>query len=531
MSSEYLAPLWDLSAKYVKDESTSEYRFSEYRATNDLEKQQSTIKVQVDDTASYMLYSKAMVEVNFTVEGTFDSDEGVSLPNGWLLFDNVRLQLNNKAIHSVSDPGILHHMTNALAVSKDYASSVSEQQLFYPIKKKDWQGLPVIPEIPVAVYGTAVANAALTVQAIVDHNRAAGFTEYSATAQAGNPTVLADGLKVFLPLHDHSAAIQTEWIKSGGAAAVWGPTGRVRCNADFDPYYASSVKRIMENNKKVSCWLPLCELFPILKNAFNRVQRGSRFELQFEKAKNIPAVFFSKVNVANLAFTFTKVSLWVPMLMPSLESEVFIESQISNIGKLEEPYEKLELREQTLEGSLGVVANHIRLLTQTARPLRVYIGLQKVAQRTDLLRNPVQFEALNLENLSIRLNSKYFPVQPYEVNDKNGLPRMLYDVQSINGKMFDYENGSVIDYDSFANGAHRIYCLDLTQMEQTAFVRANTMDLEVRYKLSLPVEEVPAGSAAGTPAAPVQYTLFAAVASEGVIESKMLTGTMAVVQA
>jgi hypothetical protein len=525
MSSEYLAPVWDLSPKFLQDNSTNEFKWTEQRSTSEPSTSQDTIKINLDDTNSYMLFSKAMVEVNFTVSSTTPLTEadGVSIPNAFGLFDEVRLQMNNKLIQTIPFPGMLHHMVQQQAVSKDYADSVSETSLFFPIKKRDFRGLPAIPA---PLTGATVAST-ITAQQVIDHNT---------LPQPRDTIATTNGSLIWFPIHDSSAALQSEYLSDGTNLTT---TGRVRKNPDYDEYYEKSALRVLENGRVLSCWLPLCEIYPLLKHSFSHVMRGSRFELQFNKATEMNSVFHCKKAVPGLTFAFTKVSLWVPRLNPSLESEAQIEAQIASMPELSNPYEKCEIIQHTFGGAVGTAENRVRLTTQSARPLRMYVGFQKAAQRAGLSgtpgtvqpRNPVQFEGLNLETIGVRINGEPYPVETYATNSKLGLIRMLHDIHYSNGKVHDYENGSVVDYDSFANGAQRVYMFDLTQLDDGPFKRANTMDLEIRYRLSNAVQEVPAGSVLNTAAQNVDYTVWAVVVSEGVLNSSQLNGKMLITQA
>lgn len=501
MSSKYLAPLWSLAPKFVKDESTNEYKWTEQRSVSEPSASQNTIKINLDDTNSYMLFSDAVIELNMEVTATdaISEEAGVCIPNAWNCFDEVRLMMNNKLIQTMPTPGILHHMLMTQKVSKDYANSVAEKEIFYPIGKKDFEGLEPI-------YGVN-GGAKLTDAQILAQNPVLLNAGQTAIANAA-------GDKYFLPLNDHRAPTQQEFEVQGDDTHDL--TGRTRRNPEYDPYYDAGTSRIVENGGKLSCWLPVREIFPLLEHAFRRVQRGSRFELQFQKASNMGSVFRAAVDVPGLTFTFGKVSLWIPRLNPSLESTASIESQIATMSVLSEPYEKHEILQHTFNSGVGVAENRLRLTTQSSRPTRLFVGFQKVVQRTDTKRNPVQFEGLDLEYMQARINMEPFPVESYKTDDKRGLIRMLSDIHSIHGKDGDFENGSVVDYSSFANGAHRVYVFDLTQMDNTPFKKANTVAVEIRYRLKNEVGE--------------DYTVWSCIVSEGMLESNLLNGKILITQ-
>lgn len=488
MSGQYLAPVWDLSSKYVRDDSTSEFRWIEQRSTNDAT--DSNIRIRIDDNSSYLLLSEACVEVDFEISatGAIASSDGVMIPNAFSMFDSARLMLNDQLVQDINLPGVVHHMVHQHVYSKDYADTIADNQMFYPLKKLDHgavaRSAPVYNSAHVAGYATNATDYPFPV------NDPTVELQYYLTANTGDN------------LYDLPA------------------TPRMQRNPKWDEIYARAVKRIADSISAgvayCSVMLPLREIFPILGHAFNRVNRGSKIELQLNKTNTMERVFYTATAPAGLTFTIRKASVWVPRLSPELESSAQIEAQIATNQALVEPFEKYEIYQKTAQVAADTTEQRLRLTTQTSRVLRIYVGLQLDTQTSSLLRNPLQFDSQNLAYLEARVNNTKFPAESYLVNNtgtaRQGLVRMLRDSHAVSGKTFDHENGACIDFEGFVNGAQRIYVLDLTQMDNTPFKKVGISDLEIRYALS--------SATTGT------YTVNCIVVSEGESKTSMLQGKM-----
>lgn len=504
MTTQLTSSLWSLQPRYIEDDSTEEWRAIEYRSVADPRSDQN-IKIRIDDSNSYFLPSEATLAVDFRVKTTnalTDADL-LCIPNGWALFDDAKLFVNEKLIHSTVNPQTIHHMVCSHMFSSDYARSVGDSQMFYPIEKKD--STTKVQRPPVMTAGQSVN-----------------------TILRADYANIVDGTYWF-PINDPSVPQQellTVGAGGNGAQCQFSTTGQYRPNPDYDPVRMRAVQRLLDNKvsgvNEYACnvHLPLHEIWPVLKQVFGRVNRGSKIEVQLTQSRSNARTFYvpltgtgAGATPAGLTLQIDRCSLWLPRLQPSLEASAVIEKQIATFKELREMYEKYDMYTTT-----GIAAatteNRIRLATQTSRIIRLYVGLQLDAQMSDLYRNSVQFESMNLEWIECRVNGVKYPTETYMVSNEatmnQGLIRMIRDVYRSNGKMGDYENGSVITYDGFAKGAQRVYMLDLTNMDQSPFKKSSVSDLEVRYKLSS--------------TAPGVYSVYVVAVSEGELTSSLLNG-------
>ena len=520
--SAYLAPVWDLLApRVIDEESTDEYREIETRSLNDPQND-STITIKLDDNSSFLLMSEARLQVDFRVSATavLTESDGVCIPNGWGLFSSAKCLVENTLVGDTQDPAVYHHMIASHTYSPDYAKSVADEQFFYPIKKLDKNSLGVGKAdgtITPAVFARATLSG--NAQALPPLTVAGTITNY--------PAITADG-NYWFPLDDPTAELQYKVVVSNFASPNFDLTVAevgtshpyvVRKNPNYDESYMRGVRRILNGVQTLatdgclcSVSLPLRELWPILRDVYSRVSRGSRFEIELKKEQTIERMFYTAKPVAGLAFTILRCSMWVPKLIPSLGTLASVESQIASTPMLQEMYESYYLN--PTRGQSSSDTTRIRMTNNNSRITKILVAFQPDTCRSVLYRNPLQFEDVNLDQLSIKVNGITYPQENYVVNlissGKQGLIRMMRDVHASTGKTFAYANGSLIDFESFVQGAQRIYMLDLTNMPQTPFRKQSISDVEISYKLS------------GAPG--YTYTVYGLVCSTKENKTDMLKG-------
>jgi hypothetical protein len=486
--SQYLEPLWDVRPKYVEDRSTKTYTWLENQSSTDLSSgnnDTNTIKIHINDIDSWMLFSQAHLQLDVTVsaDSALTAADGVAILNGFGILKDMNLYLNQKNIDECNHPDIQHHMVHLHKQSRNYADTVGQLSFFYPAGKKDFGGV----DPKELVVGAAKS---------APQDGAAGTTYLTPVNNAETPSLLR--------------------VKVDQAGSNYESDYAIAENPSYDPVLVKARKRIMDNGGKITLWLPLREIFPVLEHALDRVNKGSRFELQFNKQSNYSELFYTAKAVAGLKASITKASVWVPRLVPNIEAETRIMKQLSETSVVRDMYNTYETQENPFEATS--TSNTVRLQVSTSRPTMVYVGFMLKAQRDNNNRHPLQFEGLNLDYIEARVNSRSYPLETYTtgLTAKNGLPRQIMDIYHANGKSFEYDDGAIVDYESFANGAHRVYALNMSEMEDDVFKRNGNVDLQIRFELS--------GNASGA------YTMYSTVVTQRELSSQVLESQLKITQ-
>lgn len=525
MTTKYLAPLWDIiTPKVLVDESTQELRDTETRSTVETAGQ-NQISIRVDDRDSFLLFAEANLHLDVTVKCTSNSGklteaDGVCLANPWLLFESINLRVNDANVqNTVSNPGILHHMVHLPKYSRDHAQSIGDSRMFYPLKKKDNRG--AITQLLQAAGSKTVAN---------------------------YPNVISNGTYWF-PMsktarYQYQGLVTAHTGTDFTLAYVPSQVGDFvfRENPDYDEAYATACRRLLDNRTVVtpailggadtvygdavfSVDLPIREIFPLLRDAYCRVNRGQSLELQLTPHTNMAKAFYCENNastndtalVTGLSIVINRASIWCPKLKPSLESNSQYMAQVASAEKLREQYERHEILSLTNQDPNDTTAKRLILANKDRRVVRMLVGLQYDKQGSSLTRNPVQFENMNLEHIYVLVNGEMYPAKRFELGTvaggKQGVPRMLRELYNGFGKSGeDYDTGSCVDYEGFVMGCQAIYMFDLTQMDQSPFRNGTASACELYYKLHQAVPEA--------------YTVHIVTDTQGTLVSDMLNGTI-----
>lgn len=474
-------PVWKIGkALTVEDNSTNRYEPVEIRPTaQETGNLKHTIVGQ--DLESWYRWSEAQLECHFTIGkdgGNLVSADGVILPNGFGIFDNMKLVMSNAQIADASNPGDLHMLQQLPKYSEDYAGSVGSNSMFYPLSTG--------PTGDLFEYngGAGLGN-------LADH------PDYDASITGLSP---GGDQNLWVNYNSLTEPIQKEITVNITATSV-AATGRVRKN----PFYnknASLSRDRMTGGQTCRMMLPLKELFPVLGQCFDRAVRGVRFELSAERKNDsdlnsafiINTTEANDVTLANL--NITRLSLWVPQMVPSSDTLGAVQTLLLNTPSINCQYEHNHLYEEP-KAVLGL-SERISLSTESAKVLRIYVAFKYNDRLTNGALYPYDYNGLNVDRLHARVNGTMIPSEEYQVTAHP--PRILHDVHAITGKKGDHDNGSMIDYDSWYTGAKRIYCIDLTHQSDSIFKNRNVSSVELNYTFS----SLPSAA----------YTVFAVVTTE-----------------
>jgi hypothetical protein len=490
-------PVWNiLEPLTVEDKSTKSYEWVEIRPSTSEDASASNHKIILQDLESWHRFSQAKLECHFSVQKTINGGananlttaNGVSLANGWGLFNDIKLLMSGSQIADAANPGDLHMLTHLPNYSKDYAESVGSNQMFYPLNKRV--------------------------------NGAAPFI-YNGGANLGNiathPLYDAadDASLLWVNYNSMSEPMQYEVLVNTTSTSVTA-TGRVRRNEHYDEAHVKSLDRL-NSSATVRMFLPLSEIFPVLSQCFDRAIRGARFELQVGKKINsrLPTAFYANNSEAGtFAFSnlnISRISVWLPRLQPSLATEARVQQMLAANSNIACLYEHPQLYQDDI-ASLAL-NGRVRLATESSKVLRMYVAFQYASRKTETDEYPFEYESLGVDRLQARVNGVQVPSEEYVTSEH--MPRILHDVHAIAGKQSDYENGSMIDFDSFNAGPNRIYTIDLTHQSDSIYKNKNVSDIELRYTMSS------APSAA--------YTVYTVIVTERNLSIDVLNNKMKIV--
>ena len=444
------SPVWEVSEPNTKiDNSTIEKEWQEIRENRSDLSGVNTMTLYTTDREAYYLPSEAMVEVNCEVlkaDGSTvlsDTDYTALIGNGFGLFEQISLKLDEQKIAQVDKPGVAHHLKSLVEYSKDYADSVAEKQWFYPDDAPEGNDIAVDTSRFVGVGGTGPAG-------------------YYPTGQFHEVQYNVSGA-------------------TGGALSGTVTAPSIRKNPDFNSAFKKRVERCWHSNGRLGVnqiFLPMAEIFPILAQ-YGRVLKGSRLQMDFQKIQNTPEAFFGdNTGSMNPIVKIHSMAMWLPRLRPSLEVRAKLDRQLASNSKIELAYEHLQ-HYYDVNRANATGEHRFRVVSEMARPLRALVAIRKATRKSTYDENSLQFDIGNITSIQMRVNGRQFPEESYDVSGTKGHARILHDLHQLGQKDADLENGSLLNYKNWKE-QYPIFGFDLSHLPQDAFQSKSIADLEVR---------------------------------------------------
>lgn len=507
LTEEYFPPLWDVETKRVLvDNSIVSYRDTEYQTPQTLSATDSTYRLSFSDEAQYALLSDAKIHVRYTVSRTSTAiplphpaieQDHLMIPDPWGLFSSVACSINNQLIGVITNPGTAHMIKKIADFSSDYATAVGSMEGFYPLTKLE----PFSATTDIGYSPVEIITGITTTQAL----------QQGVTA--------ANGQKVWLPAHSMSSPLQKQYVLSGGSAPwTLTATGLIRSNPHYSPNFGRGNSRISVNTypnvagltqpnyetmsvndkspayasleemaslitstKTVDVMLKLSDLFPVLEQVCKIAIRGSKLDIVLQKQSNWASAFYQNYVTSGMSayVTISKVSLWIPLLRPSITAKLHVERIKDAEPTTFHKYTVME-KIETTEIPISMLSNRIKINVDTGKIVRVLVAFRSSLTQTRYDRNPYCFVGLNASQLQMKVNGMNIPESPYSTNDNN-CARVLYEMYGE--KNYDDSEGSLINHENFRDGPMRIYSFDCN-MQDNEFDTTRISDVEFNYQLS-----------------------------------------------
>lgn len=454
-----LAHLYDIDEpSFVEDKSTNSYQQVEVVSSQATYAASSnTYSISLTDTDSWYDLSDAKLKVELKIHSTGTTpavaNDQICLQSPWNLFSNVSLDLNSSNIASISDPGHLANIRKLVEGGEKYQKSIQDKEYYYPLEVADG--------------GVDHAVRTTTPKSIA---AACDFAMGSAKSRVDKFTY--DG---------------TNFAE----------------NALYEDNFKNQNVRSIET--KSYCFLPLKDLFPLL--GVQRVMRGSRVDIKLTRGSDLEALF-GTASTNNVLIT--KIDLWLPKVVPSLEYEKKLNSILASGKAMKEGYEHMVVN-KIANLADTVLSNSVRITTESARISRVYVAFRLSNKGSSMLLNPLQYEELNVNKLHIRVNGVPFPLQEYNMSNGDKI-RVLDDIHGITGKKYDDSEDSMVNYKNWST-TRCVYAIDCSALNSDSFDAGRTNNLEVRYEMS----SAPASA----------YDVFILVVNERKIDIELAQGKMA----
>jgi hypothetical protein len=229
-----------------------------------------------------------------------------------------------------------------------------------------------------------------------------------------------------------------------------------------DPTTAAKRSRT-SGNKWVRFQVPMKRLFPFLES-YEKVIRGVEVRVELEKnAGNMSEIIMMDENSINtnlVKLNYKELAMWLPILVgsPGVEADIIqsITSKDETLVQYSDygVYRRLNPSgaEMTwLVDNISEVPKTVYVLCQLATQLDNI----SIAGNADI--NPATFNNMLINRAELRVNGHVYPKTPYDrikfaaatATTADDYTRLFYEWLRVNYKESEYDNGSLITYDTF----------------------------------------------------------------------------------
>jgi hypothetical protein len=432
-------PVWMLESSEAITQDTVSKQYTKSQAL-DIETS-DIFRVQTNDISGHFLLSSSYLNVEFEVQKNSgapltEADNHALASNGWLLFRQLDVSVENQRLFSVPQPGQVAHVNSLVNKSKEYFENNGPLSHMYLDRGDGFTGTSTFP------------------------------TNYR---EIGSDTSAVADADLFVP-RGLGVSNQMELTKEASSNLR-----AVRENPGYDKNFVAKVKR---NSGKQWVQLRLADVSKFFD--LDKVIVGSSIEFTITKNQTAPAVHGA---LDDSVLKITRCELWIEKLRANEKVASQFKKMIAE-GKLVNHYfENSNLIKLAGENSLG--AHQISVTSKVNKPNSVVIGFKRRARETSQQLNPLLFDLTDkVSRFQLLVNGTYYPLQAYAPNSNPG--QIVNDLWALGNKE-DSDDTPAISYDNWKE-SYGLYGFDLTTIESNSFDSRQSVVLDVLYNLDETVE-------------------------------------------
>jgi hypothetical protein len=231
---------------------------------------------------------------------------------------------------------------------------------------------------------------------------------------------------------------------------------------------------LTKDEKTITKFIPLSKIFRFVRDC-NKVLNGKiRIELRKNRVKNI---LHAKVD-GNYDYEISDISLWIPIVKPSLETEKILSSLLVSKSNFLCGWNALNCYRSNLWSS---ESGNWRVVNNQNKISRVFIVFSRAERNDNFTKTMMIFDNMNLERINIKINGTQHPTYEYQVNNED-LQRLYAAFLSCNYKK-DLDEGTCVSYKDFCN-LYLVVAFDVTkENDENLFSKTKSSELEVNWTL------------------------------------------------
>lgn len=253
---------------------------------------------------------------------------------------------------------------------------------------------------------------------------------------------------------------------SSGLSMCWLP------DIDYDSTNnANSNMTLRSKFKKFSFNVPLNHIFGFMDD-YNKILYGVRQSIRLKRlVDNDMIQVKTGVNKTDFSFSLDKLSLFMPIIKPSLETEIKLYEAIENKSVLTVLFRGRNT--QTMVPPANSTNIDWSLQSTTGKPRYIIISFQK-----DNVKSKANFSNLKLNRIYVEVNTRRYPNQDIEVNyTEDKYSRIFKQTYDFKKKFYDTDDASSFSMITFKS-LYPIYVIDISKHED----RTNMSALDIKIK-------------------------------------------------
>lgn len=241
--------------------------------------------------------------------------------------------------------------------------------------------------------------------------------------------------------------------------------------------------------RRIQFKIPLAQVFGFVRS-FTGLLRGCELRIDLEKEETVGRYVFgggAAACEAGIRAVLDELELWIPRVVPSLESEKFYLDNLNSNKVQTIVYEDAV----TYINSVTAVNNYFSLQVQSnsRKPRFIFCSFKNADRFKKLIGNNVAnhcslFDPNGLESIQLRINSENLPREPLRLNFSDSTLAKAQDasrayrdfVELMQGG--EYDNGSLVRYDDYIRW-YPIICWDLSRERSSLFQNLNNNYIEI----------------------------------------------------
>jgi hypothetical protein len=254
-------------------------------------------------------------------------------------------------------------------------------------------------------------------------------------------------------------------------------------NENFNLGFAAR-RSMLDGDEMFSCSIPLSHIFGFCRDV-RKVIFGAKHTIVLVRKESDNDAIGRDNAVAAGKVIITKLSLWMPVIVPSITEENKLLSFMNQGGKSLLSWKTMTT--DSIQGNAaGLFTWHISAQHGVSAPRDIFIAFQGNTRVNNQRRNPMVFDTLAVTEVSLRINGHQEPAEEVTLNfGQNKVARAYHRLMSFMGRDLNVDTGLQISQRDFTT----LYPIYYFSLEHLDLFRQSVVDIYFRAQVGF----LPAG--------------------------------------